>query len=106
MMIGGFFYKTQFRPDKPFRIFNTWLGDPGKLIFLEEVVKVIKRENLLSKIAKTGEYLLKGLESLQTQYPNILLNARGRGTFCAIDFSTPELRDKAVKVSSSQMNLY
>jgi len=105
MLIGGFFYKNQFRPDQPFRIFNTWLGDPGKLIFLEEVVKVIKKQNLIEKIAKTGDYLLKGLESVQSQYPNILLNARGRGTFCAIDFRTPELRDKAIKVIYIQQNL-
>ena len=99
MLIGGFFYKHPFRPDKPYRIFNTWLGDPSKLILLQEVVKVIQKENLLAKITQTGDYLLKGLESAQNQYSNFVLNARGRGTFCAIDFKTPELRDKAVKVS-------
>lgn len=99
MLIGGFFYKHPFRPDKPYRIFNTWLGDPSKLVLLQEVVKEIKKENLLSKIAQTGEHLLKGLERAQSQFPNLVLNARGKGTFCAIDFKTPELRDKAIKVT-------
>ena len=58
MQIGGFFYKQPFRPDQAFRIFNTWLGDPSKLIFLDAVVKVIKSENLVEKIAKTGDYML------------------------------------------------
>lgn len=104
MQIGGFFYKEPFRPDQAFRIFNTWLGDPSKLVFLEAVVKTIKEENLIQKIAKTGDYMLKGLEALQTKYPKLILNARGRGTFCAIDFSTPELRDKAIKVCIKRDN--
>lgn len=98
LQIGGFFYKHPFRPDQPFRIFNTWLGDPGKLVLLEAVVDVIRRENLVEKIVKTGGHMLRGLESLQSKYPNLIMNARGRGTFCAIDFTTPQLRDAAVKV--------
>ena len=101
MLIGGFFYKNPFRPDKPYRIFNTWLGDPSKLVLLEQVVKQIKQDNLLVQIAKTGDHLLKGLENAQRQFPNLVLNARGKGTFCAIDFQTPELRDKAIKVRES-----
>lgn len=97
MLIGGFFYKNPFRPDKPYRIFNTWLGDPSKLVLLEQVVKRIKEDGLLEKIAATGEHLLKGLEATQKQFPSLVLNARGKGTFCAIDFQTPELRDKAIK---------
>ena len=42
MLSGGFFYKSHLRPDKGFRIFNTWLGDPSKLILLEKVIEVIK----------------------------------------------------------------
>lgn len=99
MLIGGFFYQDPLRPDKPYRIFNTWLGDPAKLVLLDATVKVIREENLLAKIEKTGQLLLRGLEEAQRQYPEIVLNARGRGTFCAIDFGTPELRDLAIKVS-------
>ncbi|XP_054162678.1 4-aminobutyrate aminotransferase, mitochondrial-like [Oppia nitens] len=98
LQIGGFFYKKPFRPDQPYRIFNTWLGDPTKLVLLEQVVKEIKEQNLIDNIAKTGDYMLKGLVTLQQKYPNILLNARGKGTFCAIDFKTSELRDQAIKV--------
>nr|XP_027201378.1 4-aminobutyrate aminotransferase, mitochondrial-like [Dermatophagoides pteronyssinus] len=97
MLIGGFYYRPMFRPDKPYRIFNTWLGDPSKLLLLDQVVKVVRKENLLKRIEETGDYLLKHLEQIQNQYPSILMNARGVGTFCAIDFSTPELRDQAIR---------
>ena len=101
MLIGGFFYKNPFRPDKPYRIFNTWLGDPSKLVLLEQVVKQIKQDGLLEKITATGAHLLSGLEAAQRQFPDLVLNARGKGTFCAIDFTTPELRDKAIKVNGN-----
>jgi len=97
MLIGGFFYKHPFRPDKPYRIFNTWLGDPGKLVLLEETVKVIKQEQLVEKTAKTGEYLLQGLKSAEKKHSNLVLNSRGLGTFCALDFQTAQLRDKAIR---------
>uniref|UniRef100_T1K226 Uncharacterized protein n=1 Tax=Tetranychus urticae TaxID=32264 RepID=T1K226_TETUR len=29
--------------NQDFRIINTWLGDPSKLVFLEKLIKVIKR---------------------------------------------------------------
>ena len=97
MLTGGYFYRKEFRPDQPFRIFNTWLGDPTKLLLLERVIQVIQSEQLLDKITKTGEKLVKGLKSLQSKYPNILEAARGKGTFSAIDFKSPNLRDKAIR---------
>lgn len=99
MLIGGFYYKQPFRPDKPYRIFNTWLGDPSKLLLLDEVVKIVKSEGLLAKVTDVGKYLLDGLLAVAKESPDLVSNARGRGTFCALDFKTPELRDKAVKVS-------
>jgi 4-aminobutyrate aminotransferase-like enzyme len=37
------------------RIFNTWIGDPSKVILLEAVVKVIKQQNLLSQVNEVGK---------------------------------------------------
>nr|MBE5725123.1 putative4-aminobutyrate aminotransferase, mitochondrial-like [Cucujiformia] len=28
MQIGGYFHTAEMRPDQPYRIFNTWMGDP------------------------------------------------------------------------------
>lgn len=50
---------------KPYRIFNTWLGDPSKNLMLAEVIKVIKREDLLNNATHAGKALLTGLLDLQ-----------------------------------------
>nr|MBE5725114.1 putative4-aminobutyrate aminotransferase, mitochondrial-like [Cucujiformia] len=28
MLIGGYFHTPEMRPDQPYRVFNTWMGDP------------------------------------------------------------------------------
>lgn len=98
MLTGGYFYKSEFRPTESYRIFNTWLGDPTKLILLEEVIKVIQKDKLLDSISKAGSHLMNGLTTLEKKHSSLLGSTRGRGTFCAIDFSSAELRDKAIKV--------
>ena len=40
--VGGYFYKREFQPNLPYRIFNTWMGDPAKLMHLEVIVQVRK----------------------------------------------------------------
>lgn len=50
---------------KPYRIFNTWLGDPSKNLLLAEVIKVIKKEDLLNNATHAGKALLTGLLDLQ-----------------------------------------
>uniref|UniRef100_A0A3B4YUQ6 4-aminobutyrate aminotransferase n=1 Tax=Stegastes partitus TaxID=144197 RepID=A0A3B4YUQ6_9TELE len=79
---------------KPYRIFNTWMGDPSKNLFLSEVLNVIRRENLLEEVTRSGKALLHGLYELQAQYPGILSAARGQGTFCAIDICDDATRDR------------
>lgn len=57
---------TLFPPfPKPYRIFNTWLGDPSKNLMLAEVIKVIKTEDLLNNATHAGKALLTGLLDLQ-----------------------------------------
>uniref|UniRef100_A0A3B3U9F7 4-aminobutyrate aminotransferase n=1 Tax=Poecilia latipinna TaxID=48699 RepID=A0A3B3U9F7_9TELE len=79
---------------KPYRIFNTWMGDPSKNLFLVEVLNVIRRENLLEEVTRSGKALLNGLYELQAQYPGLLSRARGQGTFCAIDVRDAATRDR------------
>lgn len=50
---------------QPYRIFNTWMGDPSKNLFLAEVLNVIRRENLLEEVTRSGKALLNGLYELQ-----------------------------------------
>merc|ERR1712212_1410235 len=94
MLSGGIYHNLEHRPPHPGRILNTWVGDPHKIIMLEQVVKTIKEESLLDLVTESGETIMAGLEDIQSRYPEILTKARGRGTVCAVDVKNVELRDK------------
>ncbi|KPI91462.1 4-aminobutyrate aminotransferase, mitochondrial [Papilio xuthus] len=94
MLTGGFYFSESFKPPHPYRVFNTWMGDPGKLILLEKVLEVIKSDNLIRLTQEVGGHLKKGLHQLEKEFPNVINSVRGRGTFLAFDATTSELRDK------------
>lgn len=52
----------------------------------------MKQQNLIDLSNKTGDVMLKGLEELENKYPSLLNAARGKGTFCAIDCPTSQIR--------------
>ncbi|XP_060530025.1 4-aminobutyrate aminotransferase, mitochondrial-like isoform X2 [Cylas formicarius] len=97
MQLGGFFYTDEFRVGQPFRTFNTWMGDPGKVILLENILQVIFKENLLKNVRETGKYLLDGLKELEKEFSPLLHSSRGRGTFVAITAESEKLRDDILK---------
>lgn len=96
MLTGGYYSLPEFRPQQGYRIFNTWMGDPSKVIFLEKVIEVIKRDKLLDVVNASGKRLMDGLKDLSVRYPQNIRNLRGIGTFCAFDCSSPEKRDEIV----------
>jgi len=105
MLTGGIYHKKEFRPKQAYRIFNTWVGDPSKLILLDAVLKTIKQEKLLENTQAAGDVLLSGLKDLQNKYPQYLHSARGLGTFCAIDCDTAARRDSIIsKLRNSGVN--
>jgi 4-aminobutyrate aminotransferase/(S)-3-amino-2-methylpropionate transaminase len=93
MVSGGIFHNMEHRPPHPGRILNTWIGDPHKIIMLEQVVKAIREENLLSRVEAAGSTIMSGLSHLQDRFPHLLSKVRGRGTFCAVNLPTVEARD-------------
>ena len=109
MQLGGFYCKEEFLPGEPFRIFNTFLGDPLRLAQLEVIVEVTERDHLIDNCRSTGEGLVKGLEALQKERPALLSNARGRGLFAALDVRDAatqgkllaELRQRGLEVGGS-----
>ena len=66
------------------------------MIQLEAFLETFENDHLMENVKITGEYLLQGLEMMQDQYPHLLSKARGLGTFCAIDFPTPQIRDQMI----------
>lgn len=106
MLTGGFYYKSEYRPQEPYRIFNTWVGDPAKVILLEAVIKVIQHQNLLQKVQDTGKYLWTELEKLQKKYPQLISRVRGLGTFGGLDLPDTASRNKVLaKLLANGINI-
>jgi len=94
MLSGGVFHNLDHRPPHPGRILNTWVGDPHKIIMLEQVVKTIKEEKLLELVNKSGQAIMEGLMDLEIRFPEVLSGSRGLGTLCAVDVKDVGTRDK------------
>uniref|UniRef100_I3M573 4-aminobutyrate aminotransferase n=1 Tax=Ictidomys tridecemlineatus TaxID=43179 RepID=I3M573_ICTTR len=97
-----FFRKLRDIARKPYRIFNTWLGDPSKNLLLAEVINVIKREDLLDNATRAGKALLTGLLDLQARYPQYISRVRGRGTFCSFDTPDESIRNKLILIARNK----
>ncbi|MGH0170346.1 UNVERIFIED_CONTAM: hypothetical protein FKN15_000806 [Acipenser sinensis] len=96
MLTGGYFHKDELTPAEPYRIFNTWMGDPSKNLLLNEVLNVIRTENLLDEVSLAGKVLMDGLYDFQARYPHLLSAARGQGTFLAIDVTDEATRNNLI----------
>lgn len=98
---GYYFGNNDLRPNKPYRQFNTWMGDPARAILFRSIIQEIQRLDLVNNTAATGDYLYSGLERLSERYPRDIQNLRGKGqgTFIAFD---SERRDEVLKKAKGQ----
>ncbi|XP_076626677.1 4-aminobutyrate aminotransferase isoform X1 [Colletes latitarsis] len=97
MQLGGYYHVESLKPKQSYRVFNTWMGDPSKIILLEAILETIRNESLLDRVTRVGEYTLKQLKTLQNEFSTTINSARGRGTFIAFNCASPELRDAIIK---------
>ncbi|KAF7930924.1 hypothetical protein BELL_0637g00030 [Botrytis elliptica] len=97
---GYYFGNPELRPNKPYRQFNTWMGDPARAILFRAIIEEIERLDLVNNTAKVGDYLYRELERLAKQYPGEIQNLRGKGqgTFLAFDSNR---RDEVLKKAKS-----
>lgn len=49
---GYYFHDPALRPDKAYRQFNTWMGDPSKALLFKGIVEVIKKNNLVERTVR------------------------------------------------------
>jgi len=56
------------------------------------ILEVMVEEDLLDHSTRQGQRLLKGLQEIHRELPDLTSNPRGRGLFCAMDLVTPALR--------------
>jgi len=84
---GYYFGNNELRPNKAYRQFNTWMGDPSKALLFRAIIDEIQEKDLVKNAERTGDYLFGGLTALQERFPKEIMNLRGenRGTFIAWD---------------------
>jgi len=80
MQISGYFTTKEYEPTHPFQIFNTWMGDPVRILLLEQILEIIEEDKLIKKTAEIGRNLLDELMQIKN-----IKNVRGQGTFIAFD---------------------
>lgn len=97
---GYYFGNNELRPNKPYRQFNTWMGDPARAILFRAIIREIERMDLVRSTAATGDYLHDGLERLAEKFPGEIMNLRGRGQGTFIAFDSPR-RDEVLKKAKS-----
>ncbi|XP_014211776.1 4-aminobutyrate aminotransferase, mitochondrial-like [Copidosoma floridanum] len=97
MQLGGYYHLEEMKPKQAYRVFNTWMGDPSKLLLLEAVVDVIFKDNLLDLVTRVGDYTLAELRKMENEFSGTMNSSRGKGTFIAFNCATSELRDATIK---------
>lgn len=76
------------------RLNSTWGGNIVDMVRAQRYFEIIEEENLVENARVMGDYLLKRIHDLQTEFPSIVSNARGLGLFCAFDLNNPDERNK------------
>lgn len=101
---AGFFYgNPQIMPKDASRMYNTWTGDPARVLIAEGLAKVIADYDLVAKTKEVGDYIFPKMEALQEKYPEMMMNLRGknRGTFIGFDVPDAAFRAKFWKTALS-----
>ncbi|KAF2840260.1 4-aminobutyrate aminotransferase [Patellaria atrata CBS 101060] len=93
---GYYFGRDDLRPNKPYRQFNTWMGDPARALLFRAIIDEIGRLDLVENTRVTGDYLFDGLEQLAKAYPEEFRNLRGKGKGTFIAWDSPR-RDEVLK---------
>ncbi|KAK0673961.1 putative 4-aminobutyrate aminotransferase [Cercophora samala] len=98
---GYYFGNPELRPNKPYRQFNTWMGDPARALLFKGIIEEIEKFGLVEHTAKVGDYLYKRLEELGGRYKGQVENLRGKGMGTFIAFDNPK-RDEFLKRAKAE----
>ncbi|KND92140.1 4-aminobutyrate aminotransferase [Tolypocladium ophioglossoides CBS 100239] len=102
---GYYFRSKDMRPNKPYRQFNTWMGDPAKALLFRGIVNEIERLDLVNHTAKVGDYLYGKIEALAQKYPDHFQNLRGKGQGTFIAFDNPKRDEFLAKAKAFGVNI-
>jgi 4-aminobutyrate aminotransferase/(S)-3-amino-2-methylpropionate transaminase len=94
---AGYYYADpSLRPNKAYRQFNTWMGDPTRALLFRAIVAEVDRLDLVAHTATVGAYLYDRLDALAAKYPAEIKNLRGKGQGTFIAWDSPR-RDEVLK---------
>ena len=102
---GYYFGNAALRPNKPYRQFNTWMGDPARALLFRSIINEIERLNLVENTAMIGDYLYSGMENLSRKYPEHFQNLRGKGQGTFIAFDNPKRDEFLVRMKALGVNI-
>lgn len=97
---GYYFGNPELRPNKPYRQFNTWMGDPVRAILFRAIIEEVEKHGLVEQTARVGDYLYGKIKQLGDKYPGQFANLRGKGQGTFIAFDNPK-RDEFLKVAKT-----
>lgn len=102
---GFYFGNPELRPNKPYRQFNTWMGDPARAVLFRAIIAEIERLDLVANTARVGDYLFGKLEALAAKYPEDFQNLRGKGRGTFIAFDNPRRDEFLKRVRAEGVNI-
>ncbi|CAK7568564.1 MAG: 4-aminobutyrate transaminase [Sporothrix epigloea] len=103
---AGYYYSNpELRPNKPYRQFNTWMGDPARAIIARAIIEYIEKNDLVAQTARVGDYLFGKFETLAAKYPGQFANLRGKGQGTFIAFDNPKRDEFLLKAKTFGVNI-
>ena len=78
------------------RINSTWGGNLTDMVRSRRILETIEADGLLANAAAVGHHLLARLEDLAAEFPDRVLDPRGRGLMCAFGMPTAAQRDALI----------
>ncbi len=86
----------------PSRINSTWGANLVDMVRSKRILEVIKEESLVENARVQGEYLKESLLNIQTEFPNLISNARGLGLMCSFDLPNTQQRNDFRKLCEKE----
>ncbi len=78
------------------RINSTWGGNLTDMVRSRRILETIEADDLFARASELGGYLLDRLRTLATEYPELVVDPRGRGLMCAFSMPTAAQRDALI----------
>ncbi len=79
------------------RINSTWGGNLVDMVRSRRILETIEAESLFDNAARMGAHLLGRLQELSRDFPDTVLDPRGRGLMCAFSLPSAEHRDELLR---------